>query len=258
MELRLPTGAGTVAAHLALGRATPERQVPGVVLAHGFPTGPPPADGNAADPGASLCELADRITNEMHWCALAISARGCGTSDGDFSLDGWFDDQQAAVTYLLGRPEVWGVWIVGFGTGGALALAVAAGEPGVRGVATLAAPADFNDWAAHPRRLLGHARQQGIINTPGYPPATDRWAAQLRRHNAADVAPRVADRPLLVVHGADDDIVPVFDARVLADAHGDAELRIIDGASHQLRDDPRAVATLLGWLDRQRNLSIAS
>ncbi len=59
--------------------------------------------------------------------------------------------------------------------------------------------------------------------------------------------------PLLVVHGSDDDLVPVFDARVLVDAHGDAELRIISGAGHRLRHDPRAVAVLLGWLDRQRN-----
>jgi uncharacterized protein len=48
--------------------------------------------------------------------------------------------------------------------------------------------------------------------------------------------------------------VPVFDARVLADAHGSAELRLINGAGHRLRHDPRAVAVLLGWLDRQRHL----
>ncbi|MDZ7732143.1 MAG: hypothetical protein U5R31_02710 [Acidimicrobiia bacterium] len=47
--------------------------------------------------------------------------------------------------------------------------------------------------------------------------------------------------------------MPVFDARVVADAHGEAELRVIDGAGHQLRYDPRAVAVLLGWLDRQRH-----
>jgi hypothetical protein len=40
---------------------------------------------------------------------------------------------------------------------------------------------------------------------------------------------------------------------VLADAHGDAELRIISGAGHELRHDPRAVAVLLGWLARQQN-----
>ena len=61
----------------------------------------------------------------------------------------------------------------------------------------------------------------------------------------------MADRALLVVHGSEDADVPVIDARVLVDAHGSAELRIISGASHDLRLDPRAVAVLIGWLDRQ-------
>jgi putative redox protein len=39
---------------------------------------------------------------------------------------------------------------------------------------------------------------------------------------------------------------------VLSDAHGEAELRLIPGAGHSLRHDPRAIAVLLGWLDRQR------
>jgi putative redox protein len=78
-------------------------------------------------------------------------------------------------------------------------------------------------------------------------------AAHAANPSAADAAALMEGRPLLVVHGADDDVVPVFDARVLADAHGAADLRIIEGAGHRLRHDPRAVATLLGWLDRQRN-----
>jgi putative redox protein len=62
---------------------------------------------------------------------------------------------------------------------------------------------------------------------------------------------------LLILHGSDDDMVPVFDARAVADAHGTADLRIIEGGGHQLRHDPRAVAVLLGWLDRQRSASAA-
>jgi hypothetical protein len=45
--------------------------------------------------------------------------------------------------------------------------------------------------------------------------------------------------------------VPALDARALADCHGDASLRIIQGAGHRLRHDPRAIAVLLGWLERQ-------
>jgi putative redox protein len=66
-------------------------------------------------------------------------------------------------------------------------------------------------------------------------------------------AAQVAPRSLLVVHGSDDDLVPAFDGRVLVDAHGSAELRIIRGAGHRLRHDPRAVAVLLGWLGRQQD-----
>ncbi|MDX6234670.1 MAG: hypothetical protein QOH68_3788, partial [Nocardioidaceae bacterium] len=30
--------------------------------------------------------------------------------------------------------------------------------------------------------------------------------------------------------------------------------RLVNGAGHRLRHDPRAIAILLGWLDRQRHL----
>jgi uncharacterized protein len=54
------------------------------------------------------------------------------------------------------------------------------------------------------------------------------------------------------MHGSDDTTVPVSDARALADAAGfEADLRVIAGAGHRLRHDPRAVAALMGWMERQ-------
>jgi uncharacterized protein len=253
METTLTSGSLALAAHLALPRTAAGVGVPAVVIAHGFPSGP----GVGNDPAATHPELADRIANEMGWATLSFSARGCGASQGEFSLGGWREDILAAVAHMRDLPDVWGVWLVGFGTGGALAVGAAAAEPAVRGVAALAAPADFNDWADHPRRLLEHARSQGIIRSANFPPSMDVWVEELRNLAAADAVAGMVDRDLLVVHGADDELVPSFDARVLADAHGHAELRIIDGAGHQLRHDPRAVACLLGWLDRQRNAAQA-
>jgi len=222
-------------------------EVPAVVLAHGYPS-----DVSAAAVAAStLPELGDRIAAEMGWLALTLAFRGCGDSEGSFSLGGWLDDLRAAVDHLHATEAVRGVWLVGFGTGGALSICAAGTDPHIRGVATLGAPADFDDWASHPKRLLEHAREVGMIKDPSFPADLDAWSRELKDLRAVAFAPQLAPRPLLVVHGSDDDLVPAFDARVLVDAHGDAELRIMNGAGHRLRHDPRAVAVLLGWLDRQ-------
>ncbi|MDQ2649158.1 MAG: hypothetical protein M3Z03_06360 [Actinomycetota bacterium] len=248
MEHNFASGGNLLSAHLARppGRAD-VTSVPAVVLTHGYPSDVQSAEQAAA----ALPELADRMAAEMGWLALALSFRGCGRSEGDFSLAGWLQDLLAAVANLQAMESVAGVWVAGFGTGGALAICAAADDPEIRGVAALGAPADFDDWASHPRRLLEHAREVGIIQDPSFPPSVDDWSRELRDLSAITYAPKLAPRPLLVVHGSDDDLVPVFDARVIVDAHGSAELRIMRGAGHRLRHDPRAVAVLLGWLDRQ-------
>jgi len=178
--------------------------------------------------------------------------RGMGDSEGDFSLDGWRDDVVAAAADLRGQDGVEGVWAVGFGTGASLAICAAAIDPEIRGVAALAAPADWSDWAANPRRLLLHARRAGVITSEE--PSTDfgRWSAALREISAERSVAELGTRDLLLVHGSDDEVVPPLDARVLASGHGIADLRMIAGAGHHLRHDPRAIAMLLGWLDRQR------
>jgi pimeloyl-ACP methyl ester carboxylesterase len=251
MEHHFPSGGNLLVAHVA---RPPMRAdviaTPAVVLAHGYPS----EVSATAVAAAALPELADRLAAEMGWLAMALAFRGCGGSEGSFSLAGWLDDISAAVTYLRENERVTGVWLAGFGTGGALALCAAAADPEVRGVAALGAPADFDDWASHPKRLLEHAREVGIITDPTFPADVDAWTRELRELRAVACAPKVAPRPLLVVHGSDDDLVPVFDARVLVDAHGDAELRIMNGAGHRVRHDPRAIAVLLGWLDRVSRL----
>jgi putative redox protein len=221
-----------------------------VVLCHGYPD----ASVGSAGAGGDLGELADRIASTMGWLAFTFSFRGCGASGGNFSLSGWMHDIVAAADELRDTEGVDELWLVGFGTGGGLSLGAAV-EMGKRvlGVATLAAPAGFDDWGTHTRRLLQHSRDVGVIRDASFPQAADAWAKEFRAIRPVDDAARLADLPMLVVHGSEDESVPVFDARVLADAHGSAELRIIAGAGHGLRYDPRAVAVLLGWLDREQS-----
>jgi putative redox protein len=100
--------------------------------------------------------------------------------------------------------------------------------------------------------MLEFSRRVGVIRTPGFPTDIVDWAEGFTALRPDDACAALPPRPILIVHGADDDEVPLSDARVLAEtAGGSAELRVIGGAGHRLRADPRAIALLVGWLERQ-------
>lgn len=235
-------GAGPVAG--AAGRC--------LVVCHGLPV----EAGAAARTGRTFPALADRLAAESGWCVVTCCLRGVGPSGGDFSLVGWAEDLGAVVTRVAATIRG-GVWLAGFGTGGSVALYVAATDQRVRGVATLGAPAGFARWAAEPEAAVASARRLGVIRDPAFPADPARWVAA-ERVDPVEAAAALAGRPLLAVHGADDDLVPAADARALvaaaarsAGAGSVPELRLLAGSGHRLRADPRAIALLLGWLERQ-------
>lgn len=238
----------TLHGHLALPERRPAEGSHGFVLCHGFPT----VAIGAEKVGQSYYALADRIAEQQGVAVLAIDYRGCGQSQGSFSIGGWLRDVEAAVDALGELDEVSTVSLVGFGTGAALAICAAAARPEVRSVAAFGPQADFSDWSGDPRHLLGYARTIGVIADDAFPADFEAWADELNQVRAIDCAAALAPRHLTILHGSDDDVVPVFDSRMVADAHGSAELRVIQGAGHLLRYDPRAIAVLLGWVDRQR------
>lgn len=250
MELVFESGGVSLRGHLARASSAAPGAAGrcGLLLCHGFPADLP-------SPGAtpqSYPELADRLAQEAGWVVLSFDFRGAGRSEGNFSLAGWLADIGTAVDELFRAGDVEGVWLAGFSTGGALALCAAAEDERIRGVAAFAAPADFEAWAADPRRFLEHARSIGVVRDKAFPHDFDAWARELREIRPIQMIGKVPPRPVLLVHGSEDEVVPPSDARALADAaDGMVELRVLTGAGHRLRHDPRAVAVLLGWLDRQ-------
>jgi uncharacterized protein len=245
LETTITTEQSRLVAHVA--RPSGAGPVPAVILCHGFPTGPRGAVSSAS----TFPELADRIARETACLSIAFNCRGTGGSAGDFSVGGWIEDIAAVVGEASSRADVRSVWLVGVAEGGTLAVTMAADDERVRGVATLAAPLTLRDWAREPGRLLDYARRVGMVQTAGFPPSVNAWGREVAMVDAGAAAARLPPRPLLVLHGSDDDVVPLSDARALADAAAPhAELRIVQSAGHELRHDPRAVAALLGWLDR--------
>lgn len=235
-----------LSAHLAT--PPPPGRAQGLVVCHGFPNGPR----GAATVGTTYADLADRLARDSGFVVLTFNFRGTGTSEGDFSVRGWLDDLRAAVRTLADRADVRGVWTVGFGHGATFALCEAMNDDLVRGVASIAARTSLGDWVRDPSGLVAEAREMGMIRTDGFPPDLGAWGRELQMLDAEVAVRRLGDRPLLILHGVDDIDVPVDEARAVAAVAGpNTEVRLVSGAGHHLRHDPRAIATLLGWLDRQ-------
>jgi putative redox protein len=216
-----------------------------VLLCHDLPR----PKGAAADVALTYPALADRLSRESGWRVITGALRGCGDSEGDFSALGWLEDLNFLARSEI--PESAPRFVVGFGFGGVLALHMAAQDERVAGIACLGTTADLGPLVADPEAFLAHCRRTGVVTTPGYPSSLEAWVKELTVLHPADDAAQLRGRPMLLVHGADDPDATPADARALADAvTGPSELHTVLGAGHWLRADPRAIAILLGWLER--------
>ena len=229
--------------------ATPTKATslePLLLLCHGLPLN---RDGGRIA-SLQLPELGERIAVESEWAVGVASLRSVGESPGVFSASGWIEDL-AQVISMLGEGRS-SIALAGFGIGGAVALRMAAEDERIRGVATMATPSNLAAWCGDPERFALARQRAGVSGPDGLKSANEIFndVVALDPLEAASLIP---PKRMLLVHGSNDPIVPGSAAREVVDAaEGHAELRIIQGAGHWLRADPRMFATLIGWLDHLR------
>jgi putative redox protein len=244
----LPGAAGDLIGQLALPPGA-ERGA-ALVLCHGFPSAPRGARAS----GEGYAELAEFLADETGAAVLTFTFRGCGRSAGDFSLNGWIDDLGVAVDWLTQTRNVVEVGVAGFSAGGAVAFCRAARDERISSVAGFAVPAAFDDWSNEPRKFLESCRALGVIRDKAFPADVAAWTHEFAAENARRAMTKMGKRPVILVQGYDDDVVAPNDARVLEAAlvehDGDVEVRMLVGAGHRLRHDPRAIAVLVGWASR--------
>ncbi len=205
-------------------------RAPAVLFCHGNA-------GNVSSHAAYASWLAER---GFH--VLVFDYRGYGRSDlprGALSRDDLLADANAALDWLLARPEVDAsrVAVYGYSLGAAAALAVAAERREVRAVVTTAGFASWRSIADDHAPLLGR-----LMIRPGMDPV--------------DSAARLGDRPLLIVHPGRDEIVPVSHASRLEQAARGAgvavETYISPGTSHNDApfDDAEINRRIAAFLER--------
>lgn len=156
--------------------------------------------------------------------------RGFGRSDGGGRLTraALLADTHAAIDSLRARPDVdpERIGMLGYSLGGVFGLAAAAEREEIRAVASVAA---FSSWKAIARDHLGGVG--GVLARAGV--------------DAETAAAALGDRPLLLIHGEADAVVPAAHSERLAEvcrgAGVEAELMIVPGADHVDVLDPGRV-----------------
>lgn len=230
-ELHLPSGDG---AHTAL------------CICHGIPAGPP----DPTDAGYTL--LAQRFC-QAGFITLIFNFRGTGRSEGNLDIRGWTRDLRAALDFLHSLREVdrSHLCLLGFSGGAAVSVYVAAHDPRVSSVVTCACPADFRSLRQQetPLDAIQRLRLIGAIRDKDFPPSTKEWQKGFEIIAPIKWIDKLSPRPLLLVHGDADELVPLEHAqRLYYKAKEPKELKIIAGARHKMRLEQTAMDYVLDWL----------
>ena len=236
-------GADTVTA-AAVARIEPgvsPAAAPAVVVMHGW-------GGNAA----LMLPLA-RPLHEAGYATLFVDARCHGASDDETfaSLPRFAEDVEHAFAWLATRTGVdpQRIALLGHSVGAGAVLFAASRTPQVAAVVSVAA---FSHPAAMMRRWLAAKR---IPEKPIGRYILD-YVQKTIGYRFDDIAPVATisriRRPVLLVHGADDEIVPIDEAQQIFAARGDTpvELMTVSGDHESFADLEHHMGRLVAFLDR--------
>lgn len=164
---------------------------------------------------------------------LLFDFRGCGESDlAPLSLGHHeLPDARAAIVYARQRLPAAHIGIVGFSMGAAIAILIAAEDHRVRAVVADSPFATIND-------VLMHAHRRYRLPVTLTVALTDivtrvRYGYSFDAVRPIDAVGRIAPRPLFLIHGSADGLVPVEHAyRLHAVAGTNSRLWIVHGVPH--------------------------
>lgn len=218
---------------------------PALCICHGLPRGVYPND-------RGYPALAEQFS-QAGFLTVIFNFRGAGVSEGNFDIMGWTRDLQAVIDHIreIERVDTERISVMGFSAGGAVSIYVAAQDHDVASVISCASPTisllgNDRDLA---KRFVAEFRTVGIIKDEDFPPSLDEWMNGFNHVYSLEWVSRISPSPLLIIHGTNDDVVPVQSARDLFEnAKDPKDIVIVEGAGHRLRTCQEAVDAAIDWL----------
>ena len=143
---------------------------------------------------------------------------------------------------------------MGFSGGAAVSVYAASEEPRVSALVLCSCPAEFHlvTDVTQAKSMIEHFRRVGIIRDDNFPPSVDEWLDSFNQLSPINRIGKICPRPLLIIHGAEDDVVNPQDAWALYESAGEPkDILIVEGAGHRLRVAEEAIDAALNWLKAQ-------
>ena len=183
--------------------------------------------------------------------ALRFSFSGNGASEGKF-IDSTISKEVDDLCVVLDRLKDYAICYVGHSMGGAVGVLRASEDSRIQLLVSLAGMVHTKAFA---QREFGDVTpDEGFMWDEPDCPLSQVYMDDLTQINTVvDRAPQITV-PWLLVHGDEDDVVPIEDSHdILERVDGQAQLITLEGASHVFSDEytPVMVEKVVAWLKTQ-------
>jgi pimeloyl-ACP methyl ester carboxylesterase len=197
---------------------------------------------------------------EEQFKVLRFDFSGNGQSEGSFSESSYskqISDLKVAASFMTAEGVSW-FGLAGHSMGGMVALLAAVEMDNVRAVCTLASKASalhsthfLNESQLHELQNTGHVH---FVSRGRNLELTNGFFADAAKYELSKILPSLV-QPWLIVHGNQDEIIPVRDAHRLQEYKPvDTELAIIADADHMFSQDAQrqeVTELVVKWFKRQ-------
>ena len=183
--------------------------------------------------------------------ALRFSFSGNGTSEGKFT-DSTISKEVDDLGAVLDHLKEYTVCYVGHSMGGAVGVLRASEDKRIQLLISLAGMVHTKAFA---QREFGDVTpDEGFMWDEPDCPLSQAYMDDLTQINTViDLSPQITI-PWLLVHGDEDDVVPIEDSRdILAKANSQAQLITLEGANHVFSDEYTSVMVekVIMWIKTQ-------
>ncbi|HEX8323770.1 MAG TPA: alpha/beta fold hydrolase [Tepidisphaeraceae bacterium] len=208
--------------------------------------------GLGGDP-QGFSRLIDRLLQE-EISVLAIDLRAHGESGGQFCTFGWREKQDVtgAVTWLKQNYAASAEKIVGVGAslGAAAVLGAAVGDERLDGVVVLSTYSTLDEEADYVSRHQLVPPIGWLVRHFGLAVASLHAGVNLHAVRPIDDIARLWPRPVLVVHGTDDEIIPFEQGRRLYEAApvGRVSMWVQHGTHNGILEDAAVVDRVVNFI----------